>query len=96
MAALPLPKLVGSDPDTDLAVLQIDLPRLPVMQLGRSDRVAVGDVVLAIGNPFGRLAQTVTHGIVSATGRADLGVATYEISSRPTLPSTKATPAARW
>ncbi|MEJ0098608.1 MAG: trypsin-like peptidase domain-containing protein [Pseudomonadota bacterium] len=71
-------KLVGSDPDTDLAVLQIDLPHLPVMQLGRSDRVAVGDVVLAIGNPFGRLAQTVTHGIVSATGRADLGVATYE------------------
>ncbi len=71
-------RLVGSDPDTDLAVLQIDLPRLPVMQLGRSDRVAVGDVVLAIGNPFGKLAQTVTHGIVSATGRADLGVATYE------------------
>ncbi len=71
-------KLVGSDPDTDLALLQIDLPNLPVMQLGRSDRVAVGDIVLAIGNPFGRLAQTVTHGIVSATGRADLGVATFE------------------
>ncbi|HTQ35562.1 MAG TPA: trypsin-like peptidase domain-containing protein [Steroidobacteraceae bacterium] len=71
-------KLVGSDPDTDLAVLHVDLPKLPVMKLGRSDRVAVGDIVLAIGNPFGRLAQTVTHGIVSATGRADLGVATYE------------------
>jgi serine peptidase DegS len=71
-------KLVGSDPDTDLALLLIDLPRLPVMKFGRSDRVAVGDVVLAIGNPFGRLAQTVTHGIVSAKGRADLGVATYE------------------
>lgn len=71
-------KLVGSDPDTDLAVLQINLPHLPVMKLGRSDRVAVGDIVLAIGNPFGRLAQTVTHGIVSATGRADLGVATFE------------------
>jgi serine protease DegS len=71
-------KLVGSDPDTDLAVLRIDLPQLPVMKLGRSDRVAVGDIVLAIGNPFGRLAQTVTHGIVSATGRADLGVATFE------------------
>jgi serine protease DegS len=70
--------LVGSDPDTDLAVLQIDLRPLPVMQLGRSDHVAVGDIVLAIGNPFGQLAQTVTHGIVSATGRADLGVATYE------------------
>ncbi len=48
------------------------------MQLGRSDRVAVGDVVLAIGNPFGQLSQTVPHGIVSAKGRADLGVATYE------------------
>jgi serine protease DegS len=57
--------------------LQIDLPRPPVMGLGRSDRVAVGDVVLAIGNPLG-LAQTVTHGIVSATGRAQLGVATFE------------------
>jgi serine protease DegS len=71
-------KLVGRDPDTDLALLKIDLPDLPVMQLGRSDRVAVGDVVLAIGNPFGQLSQTVTHGIVSAKGRADLGVATYE------------------
>jgi serine protease DegS len=70
--------LVGSDPDTDLAVLKVDLPNLPVMKLGRSDRVEVGDVVLAIGNPFGRLAQTVTHGIVSATGRADLGVAPLE------------------
>jgi serine protease DegS len=71
-------KLVGSDPDTDLAVLKIDLQQLPVMKLGRSDRVAVGDVVLAIGNPFGLLAQTVTHGIVSATGRAGLDVATFE------------------
>jgi serine peptidase DegS len=71
-------KLVGSDPDTDLAVLRIDLPRLPVMNLGRSDRVAVGDIVLAIGTPYGVLTQTVTHGIVSATGRADLGVATFE------------------
>ncbi len=69
--------LVGSDPDTDLAVLKIDLPNLPVMKLGRSDRVSVGDVVLAIGNPFG-LTQTVTHGIVSGTGRADLNIATYE------------------
>jgi serine protease DegS len=69
--------VVGRDPDTDLAVLKIDLPRLPVMTLGRSDRVAVGDQVLAIGNPLG-LSQTVTHGIVSATGRAQLGVAHYE------------------
>ncbi len=70
-------QVVGSDPDTDLAVLKIDLDQLPVMHLGRSDRVAVGDVVLAIGNPLG-LSQTVTAGIVSATGRADLGVATFE------------------
>jgi serine protease DegS len=70
-------KVVGSDPDTDLAVLKIDLPRLPVMPLGRSDLMQVGDVVLAIGSPLG-LSQTVTHGIVSATGRAQLGVATFE------------------
>jgi S1-C subfamily serine protease len=69
--------IVGSDPDTDLAVMKIDLPKLPVMTLGRSDRVQVGDVVLAIGTPLG-LSQTVTHGIVSALGRARLGVATYE------------------
>jgi Do/DeqQ family serine protease len=70
-------KIVGRDPDTDLAVLKIDLPRLPVMPLGRSDRLRVGDVVLAIGNPVG-LSQTVTQGIVSATGRGQLGVATFE------------------
>jgi serine protease DegS len=70
-------RVVGSDPDTDLAVLKIDLPRLPVMTLGRSDQLQVGDVVLAIGSPLG-LSQTVTHGIVSATGRAQLGVATFE------------------
>ncbi|MEY2854486.1 MAG: hypothetical protein RL030_1618, partial [Pseudomonadota bacterium] len=70
-------KVVGRDPDTDLAVLKIDLPDLPVMTLGRSDLVAVGDVVLAIGSPLG-LTQTVTHGIVSATGRGQLGVAAFE------------------
>ncbi|MET0281278.1 MAG: trypsin-like peptidase domain-containing protein [Steroidobacteraceae bacterium] len=69
--------VVGRDLDTDIAVLKIDMADLPVMQLGRADRVAVGDVVLAIGNPLG-LAQTVTHGIVSATGRAQLGVSVYE------------------
>jgi S1-C subfamily serine protease len=68
--------VVGTDEATDLAVLKIDLPRLPVMPLGREDQVKVGDIVLAIGNPLG-LTQTVTHGIVSAKGRA-LGVATYE------------------
>src|ERR1700690_1215368 len=69
--------VVGRDPDTDLAVLSIRLPRLPVMPLGRSDQLQVGDGVLAIGNPLG-LSQTVTHGIVSATGRSQLGVATFE------------------
>jgi S1-C subfamily serine protease len=69
--------IVGSDPDTDLAVMKINLPKLPVMALGRSDQVQVGDVVLAIGTPLG-LSQTVTHGIVSALGRANLNVANYE------------------
>ncbi len=69
--------IVGSDPDTDLAVMKINLSNLPVMPLGRSDRVQVGDVVLAIGTPLG-LSQTVTHGIVSAVGRAGLRVANYE------------------
>ncbi len=69
--------VVGRDPDTDLALLRIDLPDLPSIRLGRSDALAVGDIVLAIGNPIG-LSQTVTQGIVSATGRAQLGLATYE------------------
>jgi Do/DeqQ family serine protease len=69
-------RIVGRDPDTDLAVLRIDLKNLPVAPIGRSDRLRVGDVVLAIGSPVG-LSQTVTHGIVSATTRS-LGVATYE------------------
>jgi serine protease DegS len=70
-------RLVGIDPDTDLAVLAIELPDLPVMPLGRSDRLRVGEPVLAIGNPLG-LGQTVTSGIVSATGRGRLGVSTFE------------------
>ena len=69
--------VVGRDPDTDLALLSIKLKSLPVMPLGRSDRLQVGDGVLAIGNPLG-LSQTVTHGIVSAIGRNQLGVATFE------------------
>jgi serine peptidase DegS len=69
-------RIVGRDPDTDLAVLRINLKNLPVVPLGRSDRLQVGDVVLAIGSPVG-LSQTVTHGIVSATTRS-LGVATFE------------------
>ncbi len=70
-------RLVGSDPDTDLAVLQIPLQHLPVIALGRSDHLRVGDVVLAIGNPLA-LGQTVTQGIVSATGRGQLGLAMFE------------------
>jgi len=70
-------ELVGTDPDTDLAILKVDLPRLPVMPLGRSDQLRVGDVVLAIGNSVG-LGQTVTQGIVSATGRSQLGLALLE------------------
>jgi len=69
--------LVGVDRDTDLAVLRIQLGTLPIMPLGRSDRLRVGEPVLAIGNPLG-LGQTVTQGIVSATGRGQLGVTTYE------------------
>ena len=70
-------KIVGRDPDTDLAVLKIDLMPLPVATFGRSDQLKVGDVVLAIGNPVG-LSQTVTHGIVSATSRQQLGIAPLE------------------
>ena len=70
-------EVVGSDRDTDIAVLRIRLPGLPGIELGRSDRLRVGEPVLAIGNPLG-LGQTVTQGIVSATGRGRLGVSTFE------------------
>lgn len=70
-------RLVGSDPETDLAVLKIDLKDLPSIKLGRSDGIRTGDVCLAIGNPFG-VGQTVTMGIISATGRNQLGLNTYE------------------
>jgi len=69
--------IVGQDPDTDLAILNLKIGKLPVMPLGRSDTLRVGDIVLAIGNPYG-LSQTVTQGIVSATGRGQLGLATFE------------------
>ena len=70
-------KVIGTDPDTDLAVLRITLDRLPVIAMGNSDTVQVGDKVLAIGNPFG-VGQTVTGGIISALGRNQLGINTFE------------------
>jgi Do/DeqQ family serine protease len=70
-------KLVGRDPDTDVAVLQIPATDLVAVPIGDSDRLQVGDFVLAIGNPFG-LGQTVTSGIVSALGRSGLGIEGYE------------------
>lgn len=69
--------IVGTDPDTDLAILKIELPELQSITLGHSQQLRVGDVVLAIGNPFG-VGQTVTSGIVSATGRNMLGINTFE------------------
>jgi serine protease DegS len=69
--------IVGQDPDTDLAILHLGMDKLPVMPVGRSDTLRVGDIVLAIGNPYG-VGQTVTQGIVSATGRGQLGLATFE------------------
>ena len=71
------PQIVGADPDTELALLKIDLPDLPTISLGRSDGLQVGEVVLAIGNSLG-LSQTVTMGIVSATGRGELGITQFE------------------
>lgn len=70
-------KIIGTDPDTDLAILKIELDKLPVIVLGNSDAAQVGDRVLAIGNPFG-VGQTVTSGIVSALGRNQLGINTFE------------------
>jgi serine peptidase DegS len=67
----------GQDPDTDIAILDLQIDNLPIMPMGRSDTLRVGDIVLAIGNPYG-LSQTVTQGIVSATGRGQLGLATFE------------------
>ena len=72
-----LAKVVGNDPETDLAVLRLDAENLPAISFGSSDALRVGDVVLAIGNPFG-VGQTVTSGIVSALGRTGLGINTVE------------------
>jgi len=71
------PEVVGFDAETDLALLKVDLGVLPAIPLGRSSQLRIGDVVLAIGNPYG-LTKTVTQGIVSATGRGLLGLMTFE------------------
>ncbi|MEQ1773122.1 MAG: Do family serine endopeptidase [Burkholderiales bacterium] len=70
-------KVIGTDPETDLAVIKIDLPKLPAITFGQSEQAQVGDLVLAIGNPFG-VGQTVTFGIVSALSRSHLGINTFE------------------
>jgi serine protease Do len=70
-------KVIGTDPKTDLAIIKIEAHDLPVMKIGDSDKMRVGETVIAIGNPFG-LNQTVTSGIVSAVGRANVGIADYE------------------
>ena len=70
-------KVIGTDPETDLAILKVELDKLPVIVLGNSDTLQIGEPVLAIGNPFG-VGQTVTGGIVSALGRNKLGINTFE------------------
>ncbi|MEZ0315817.1 MAG: trypsin-like peptidase domain-containing protein, partial [Methylophilaceae bacterium] len=70
-------RVVGTDPETDLAVLKVDLKDLPAITFANPENISVGDVVLAIGNPFG-VGQTVTQGIISALGRNHLGINTFE------------------
>ncbi len=70
-------KLIGTDPATDIAILQVEAKNLTAVEIGDSDKLQVGDFVIAIGNPFG-LGQTVTSGIVSALGRTGLGIESYE------------------
>jgi serine protease Do len=70
-------KVIGDDPQTDIAVIKVEAKDLPAIKMGDSDKLKAGDVVIAIGNPFG-LNQTVTMGIVSAVGRANIGISAYE------------------
>ena len=70
-------RLIGADPESDLAVLKVEATGLPVITFGHDDALKVGDIVLAIGNPFD-VGQTVTMGIVSALGRSNLGINTFE------------------
>ena len=87
-------KVIGTDPPTDLALIQVKAERLPALALGDSDKTEVGDWVLAIGAPFG-LQETVTSGIISAKGAPTSASPTSRTSSRPMRPSTRATPAGR-
>ncbi len=70
-------EVVGTDPQTDIALLKVSADNLPEIALGNSESIEVGDIVLALGNPFG-IGQTVTMGIVGATGRGNLGIERYE------------------
>ena len=70
-------KIIGTDPKTDLAVIKIDADNLPAIKLGDSDKAVIGDVVIAVGNPFG-IGETVTMGIISAVGRSNIGIVEYE------------------
>jgi serine protease Do len=70
-------KLIGADPKTDIAVIKIEAKGLPAVSWGDSNKLKVGEIVFAIGNPFG-LNQTVTMGVISAVGRANVGIADYE------------------
>src|SRR5438876_3037619 len=70
-------KIIGTDPKTDLAIIKIEATNLPSLKWGNYDELQVGDIVLAVGSPFG-LSQTVTMGIISALGRGNVGIADYE------------------
>lgn len=70
-------KIIGSDPETDLAVLKVELENLPAITFGQSEQVRIGDIVLAVGNPFG-VGQSVTMGIVGALSRSQVGINTFE------------------
>ncbi len=70
-------KKIGADPGTDIAILKIDLKDLPTVTFGDSDKIRVGDIALAVGNPFG-LTQSVSMGVISATGRGGMGIVDYE------------------
>ena len=87
--------VIGTDPDTDLAVLKIDLDKLPVIVLGSADVLQVGDPVLAIGNPFG-VGQTVMAALSARWGATSWASTRLRTSSRPMRPSTLATQAGHW